>query len=179
LASSAYLYFTYNPLNTSVEEEVVDEYEGWNTHTNDDFSLTIKYPSTWVLKDDTKNELYNSLGVSTPANDSDLYDDFVLITALATIPNDTTSLLAYVEKTKVDVESGIDGGGEGGFTFDYELTQKWGKEVYSYTLIEGSEYGPQKGYMLLVRDTIYGITYRDTTGDGNTKKALDSISFWE
>jgi len=177
LASSAYLYLTFVNNN---EEEIVqeDEYEGWNTYTSEDFSLTIKYPTTWALRDETKNEIYHSLAVSTPSNEKGEYEDFVLITELTSLSNDTASLLAYVEKTKADFESGIDGGGEGGFSFEYELAQKWGKEVYSYIQIDGSDYGQQKGYILLIDDTIYGVTYRDTTGDGNTKRALDSITFW-
>jgi len=177
LGVSAYLYFTFNPMNPNTEEQIVEEneYEGWNTYTSENLFLTIKYPSDWILEDHktTEDQNYDILRVSSLPNENDFYDNYVYISKVK--QNDKEQTLSEYLKSQVE-ESTEEGNMLSIFTCDLEnTTQKWG--VQTYKCSSSVEWQENTINYFIFRDNIYSISY--PIGEGvdseNIEKVLNSI----
>lgn len=51
-------FWAYRQMNTQtvVPSVVADDTAGWKTYTNDKYGFSFKYPPTWILSEDVKND---------------------------------------------------------------------------------------------------------------------------
>ncbi len=188
LSASAYLYFTFNPLNTETNEEIVEEneYEGWNTYTSENVFATIKYPRGWIVRENepfeadplaVEQENSTWLSVSTLPGEKDNYESYVSIHQLTKDYSamDISDVSKYL--TEYSATSSEPGSWTLSFICDKDnIVTKWGVQTYKCSeTIE--EIGETESYYFVLRENIYSISY--PAGEGmdseNIEKILNSI----